>query len=267
MSPSLEPFGYLLRSENRVTVLEHLATAPRTRGELGESTGVTRVTLGRILGEMEDRRWIERDGDEYRATALGEALAEDVSRLAATAETVERLGDVVQWLPIDALGVDVRDFSDARVTLADESDPASPGRRYAEVLRDADRIRVLSSAAKPDAIRVHCEAVERTDQSFEIIHTTDAFDAIAADAEMRSWVRSIMASGQGTYYRTDRSVPCNLLIADDAVVLSLVDDRGTRPGVVESDADAVVSGAGSTFEAFRRNGTPVDVEAFEDWSP
>jgi predicted transcriptional regulator len=266
MAAAMDAFGYLLRSDNRVAVLRTLATAPRTRRELADATGATRVTLSRILSEMEERRWVERDGDEFRVTPLGATLAEEVARLERTAETVERLQDVVQWLPLDALDVDVRDFADARVTLADESDPTSPGRRYASVLGDADRIQVLSSAAKPDAIRVHRKAVERTDQSFEIIHTTRAVDAIAADPEMRSWVRAIMDSGQGTYYHTEGPVPCNLLVADGTAVFSLVDDRGTRPGIVESDADPVVAAARSTFDDVREAATELDDEAFESWT-
>ena len=58
MTTSLDALVYLLRSENRVAVLRLLAGDPRTRDEIREATDVTRVTLSRMLGEMEDRRGV-----------------------------------------------------------------------------------------------------------------------------------------------------------------------------------------------------------------
>lgn len=51
---SLEAVEYLARSPSRVKILDLIRNAPRTRDELKEATDVSRVTLTRILNELED---------------------------------------------------------------------------------------------------------------------------------------------------------------------------------------------------------------------
>ncbi|MFB6120743.1 MAG: helix-turn-helix transcriptional regulator [Halobacteriaceae archaeon] len=264
MSDSLEDVAFLTRSAHRVTVLRELADGPRTRTDLVDATGASRVTVGRILGDFTDRNWAVRDGDTYRVTPLGRLLAEDLSRLLDSAAVGRRFRDVLGLLPTDAIDVDFRAFADATVTEADPADPTAPARRYASVMADADAVRVLSRTAKPAAIRHHREAVSESEQSFAVVHAERSLSAIATDPEMRAWLRDIAASGQGEHFRTDRAVPVDLMIADETVVLMLSDEDGTRPAVVESDDETVRAWAVEMFEAHRADATPVAVEDLPD---
>lgn len=53
---ALEDIAYLLRSPNRVRILDALTRDPYSRRELGEQTGTSRTTLDRIVNELEERR-------------------------------------------------------------------------------------------------------------------------------------------------------------------------------------------------------------------
>lgn len=75
MGTPLDDVEYLARSANRVRVLETLAKGPHDRTDLQEKTGAARATLGRILGEFEERGWIRRDGAEYELMPLSDFLA------------------------------------------------------------------------------------------------------------------------------------------------------------------------------------------------
>lgn len=260
MTAPLEDVAYLTRSPQRVAALRELADGPQTRTDLAEATGASRVTVGRTLGGFTDRGWVRRDGDTYRVTPLGRLVAEDLDRLLDAAAVGQRFRDVLALLPTDAIDVDFRAFADATVTYAEPADPTGPARRYAALMADAETVRVLSRTAKPAAIRYHREAVSDSEQSFAVVHTAGAFDAVTADAEMTAWLRDIAASGQGEHYRTDAEVPVDLMVADDTTVLMLTDDDGTRPAVVESDDPTVREWALDTFERYRRDATPVDAE-------
>lgn len=259
MSDPLEDVAFLTRSPHRVAVLRELADGLRTRTDLVDATGASRVTVGRILGDFTDREWVARDGDTYRATPLGRLLAADLSRLLDSAAVSQRFRDVLESFPTDEIDVDFRAFADATVTDTDPADPTGPARRYAAVMADADEVRVLSRTAKPAAIRHHRETVVESEQSFAVVHTERSLSAIAADPEMTAWLRDISASAQGEHFRTDRPVPVDVMIADETVVLMLSDESGTRPAVVESDAEAVRAWAVETFEDHRADATPVDV--------
>ena len=264
MPSPLDDVSYLARSEQRVRVLDLLADGPRTRTDLQAATGASRVTIGRTLGEFEDRGWARRDGDAHRLTPLGEMVAEDLSRLLDTAAAAGKLRGVMEWLPAEAIDVDLRRFADARFTFASQTDPTSPARRYANAMADADRVRILSFTAKPTALRVHREAVRESAQSFEIVHTPSAYDAITGDPEMADWLREIMDSGQGSYYRYDGEIPFNLMIADGTVLLLLTAADGSRPTLVECEDDAVLAWAEDEFERYRRDATAVDAASFAD---
>jgi len=264
MSDPLDDVAYLTRSPHRVRVLRELADGERTRTDLADATGASRVTLGRILGGFTDRGWAVRDDDDYRITPLGRIVAEDLGRLLDSAAVGQRLRGVLDLLPTEAIDVDVRAFAEATVVEAEPADPTAPARRYASVMAEAESVRVLSRTAKPAAIRHHREAVTESEQSFAVVHTERSLSAIAADPEMTAWLRDIGASGQGAHFRTDRDVPVDLMIADETVVLLLADADGSRPAIVETTDEAVRSWATETFETVRADATPVDVDALRD---
>ena len=58
MTTALDDVDFLTRSEHRVTVLETLADEPHEYTELKDLTGVSRVTLGRLLAQFEEKGWI-----------------------------------------------------------------------------------------------------------------------------------------------------------------------------------------------------------------
>jgi len=49
---AIEDVAYLVRSTNRVRILDALADDPRTRRALTEATGASRTTLDRIVNEF-----------------------------------------------------------------------------------------------------------------------------------------------------------------------------------------------------------------------
>ncbi len=99
MESSLDDIEFLARSDHRTAVLDALAERPCDRNELRATTGASSPTMGRILGDFEERRWIVRKGPNYRLTPLGDYVAERFADLRKAMKTERKLRDVWQWLP------------------------------------------------------------------------------------------------------------------------------------------------------------------------
>lgn len=145
--------AFLLRSENRVAVLEVLADTPSTRHELQEATGISRSTLMRILGEFTDLGWIDRAGSAYRTTANGRLIGEQLSETLAMLETIDRAGGLFETIPT-AIQPEPAVLTDASVTVAEPGAPFAPLERFGELIAATDTFRCVNSTA----LAARCEA-------------------------------------------------------------------------------------------------------------
>ena len=263
MNSALEEIEVLALSANRVAVLEHLADEPHTRRELAEATGASQPTLGRILRDFGDRHWVDHDGDAYVATATGGLVAEEFTDLRETVETERRLREVAEWLPTDEMGFDLRRLADARITLPSRTRPGAPVGRVLDLLRSADRVRIVSHAfneASLDAVR------ERTVEgggTFEGVFSPDALDALASDDALRGRLRDLLDSDRAEVRIHDGPIPLAVTVTDDVVHLLLRDDEGLLRAAVDTDDEAVLSWAAGVHERYWRGADPLDPDALE----
>ena len=94
METPIEEIEFIASSTNRAGVLEALAQEGCDRADLRAETGAHASTIGRVLGDFEKRRWIERTGRTYELTPLGECVANRFSALRDAMETEGKLRDV-----------------------------------------------------------------------------------------------------------------------------------------------------------------------------
>lgn len=71
--------------------------------------------MSRNLTELEERRWITRDGPTYELTRLGEFVAKRFLDLTGTMYIAAKLRAVWEWLPQEMEGFSADLFSDAVV--------------------------------------------------------------------------------------------------------------------------------------------------------
>lgn len=135
--------AYLTRSEHRVPGLVALTEGPRSRSELCELTGVSSSTIRRTLSEFEDRTWIRKEGYQYVATQLGEAIASGMEDLIDLVETERKLRDVWHWLPDEVSEFTIGTHSDTTVTVAEYDAPYRPVTQFKSLLRESDRFQFV----------------------------------------------------------------------------------------------------------------------------
>jgi predicted transcriptional regulator len=264
MESALEEIEFLALSANRVEVLGLLAEGRHTRNELATATGASQATLGRILGDFEDRSWIRHDGSEYVATATGRLVAEGFTDLQEILETEGKLRDIVDYLPTHAMDFDLRRLSDATITVPSATRPNAPLSRLLDFIRDGDDVRTFSHTFNGQTLRVVQERVTAGDQRFSGVFGRNAIDALADESELRNQLEALLAAEDAEIRVREEGVPIAIMIVDDVVYLLLRDENGILRASVDTEDAAVRSWAEDSLDHYWRTATPLEAETLSD---
>ncbi|MFC4357432.1 helix-turn-helix transcriptional regulator [Halobium salinum] len=264
MESVLEDIEFLALSANRVTALTRLAEGPRSRGELAAATGASQPTLGRILGDFEERRWVRRTDDgRYVATPTGRLVADGFDELVDTFETERTLRSVVQWLPTEGMEFDLRRLRGATITAPSRTRPNAPVQGLLDLLERTDHVRFLSHAFNEQTLEVVERRTAAGDQRLDGVFSPGAIEALADDAGLREHLRGLLDTERAEIRICEAEVPLAVTIADDTVHLLLRDDRGILQASLESEDEAVREWALAAHERYWEGATPLDPSALD----
>ena len=258
MDAALDDVEFLARSANRVAVLQSLADAPRSRSDLAAETGASQATLGRILGDFEERSWVRRADGAYEATATGKLVANAFSDLLDVLETERDLRDIVDYLPTEAMAFDLARLADATITVPTETRPNAPLQRLLELEREATAIRAFSHAFNEQTLSLTAERVAAGSLSFQGVFSRGAIDALARESTLRRRLESLLGTSDAAVRVRDSGVPVAGTLADDRVHLLVRDDSGVLRASIDTDDPVVVDWAETAFEEYWESGTPLD---------
>lgn len=262
MESALEEIEFLALSANRVKVLSLLAEQRHRRNELADATGASQATLGRILGDFEERSWIRRDEEAYAATATGRIVAAGFTDLREILEAEMRLREVVDYLPTHAMDVDLRRLADATITLPTQTRPNAPLSRLLGLLREADEVRAFSHAFNEQALTIVEERTTADEQRFKGVFSRTAIDALADESTLRGRLRTLLESDRAELRVRDEGVPIAAMIVDETVYLLLRDENGVLRASIDTDDPAVRSWAEDTYDHYWRTAQPLEPDAF-----
>lgn len=260
MNMPLDDIGFLARSDHRVGVLEALADRPCDRDDLRTATGASSPTMGRILADFEERRWIARDGRTYELTALGEFVTDRFGELREAMETERKLRDVVPWLPREMEGFTVDLFADATVSYPGPGYPYQPVERVTRLIEGTGSMRGFgTTVVKSGNLEAACQAII-DGMEFEFIYSPGVLETITA------WDPGKIAEADACENCTTLlhdSLPdgdwCGLGIYDDRVGICCHDvETGMLKAVVDTDSREALSWAESVYERYRREARPLD---------
>ncbi len=260
MDTALDDIAFLANSDNRVAVLERLVDGVRDRDELTGRVDASRVTIARIVRELEARKWITRSGCEYTVTPLGEWVYEEFTRLVDEMEAAQRLREPYQWMPDDLMPFDIRRLRDAELILLDGTDPTALVRRIVEFHRSGERIRGLARAAAPTFIKNQWELTVHGDTRVELVLTPEAVDVVRNHQPTAQKFRE-MLSAENARYSVHEEIPMSVGIVDGIVGINLTDEQGVLKGGVVTDDAAVQAWAVDLFKTCQERARPVDPDA------
>lgn len=269
MDSSIEDIEFLARSDHRAGVLDALADRPCDRNDLQKATDASSPTIGRILGDFEDRRWITRDGPTYELTPLGEFVAEQFRDLREAMETERKLRDVWRWLPREMEGFSVDLFADAVVSYPGPGYPYQPVERITQLIEETTAMRgfgttVFKSINNESVCRAVLDGMD-----FEYVYSPEILEATIAWNPER--VAQAAACENCTIYLHD-DLPdeerCGIGIFDDRIGLCCHDaETGMLEAVIDTDAPEAREWAVSVFERHRADARPISADEKAEFFP
>lgn len=260
METALDDIAFLANSQNRVAVFELFVEEPRSRDEVRDQIDASRVTIARILRELEDRKWIERSGRLYEVTPLGEWVCDEFTRLMAALEAEHRLREPLQWVPSDVVTFDVRCLRDAELCILDGSDATALVRRIVEFHRSGERVRGVARETAPVLIENHWELTVHGDTRIELVLTPAVLDAIE-DHPPTARKFCELLEAENACYSIYEDIPISVGIVDGAVGINLTDERGVLKGGLVTTDETVHEWAVDLFETCRDEARPVNADA------
>ncbi|WP_255171524.1 helix-turn-helix transcriptional regulator [Natrononativus amylolyticus] len=260
MNGALDDAAFLANSANRVAVLEALTERSLRRDELLDRLDLSRVTLARILSDLESRHWVERSGHTWAATPLGVWVSEEFNGLLETIAEERRLRAIVPWFPADRVPFDVRSLREATIVVPTRNDITAHVQRSAICLRTARRVRVLSAQTAPSFIEATRDAAADHAQRFEGVLTRDLVDRILTDPAVAPLFLELLEASRVDVYTHGADPPVTFFIADETVGLSLTDEDGVMRAIVLSEDDVIYDWAARTFRRYRTRAEAITPE-------
>ena len=260
-SDAIESVAFLARSEHRVRVLSLLEDGARTRDEISEGVGVTRVTLSRILGDLEDRGLIARypAENEYGLTRFGELVYRDFNRLLGTVSIGQAYPDIVNRLPTDWFDFDLRYLADGELVAGDEADPMSAARVVANAVQNASSRKALLGTFLSLPFHTFEEALRGGDEpDGAVVFDSNVAETMLTDSNLLNrWQTIESIAGSPVYYRIDERVPCGIALIDGTVFLTVDGERGKEFDVIRCTHPEVVEWADGIIDEYRTEATPL----------
>jgi len=257
MDTALDDVAFLANSENRVAVFEALVEAPRNRGEIHDRIDASRVTIARVLRELEEREWITNVGREYTVTPLGEWIYDEFTRMLEEVRVERRLREPLQHFPSHLLTFDVRYLRDAEVVLVEESDATAFVRRVLEFHRSGERIRGVARMAAPVLVENQWELTVHGDTSLDLVISPEVLDAVLDHPTSAQQFGEMLAE-ESVRFSVYEGIPMSVGIVDDTVGINLTDEQGVIKGGLVSEDETVHEWAIDLFETCRENARVVE---------
>lgn len=261
--PAIDDIEFLARSPHRVEVLGALADAPRTRHELKERADVSRVTIRRLLEDLDERGWIVNENGQYEATARGRTVSREFARLHANLSVADSLDDALEWLPTEEFEFDLARLHDADVLRASSWETQTEAIRHAaDCVHGAERIRGTAIGFSHEVVDAIRELVVGGEGSFEMVVDETALGMIRNDEGLRHRFRDILGAQGGALHRYTGAAPLHMVCTfDELVVICGHVDEGPPPGTLETTDHEVHEWARSYYETALSESEPVDVDA------
>lgn len=261
---AIEDIAYLSRSASRVRILAALASDPQTRGDLEETTGIARTTIGRIVNEFEERGWARRTPNgKYSATPPGKAIISEFRPFVQSVQAIRTLGNLVAWLPTDEVPLDLHHLSDVSVRRPEPADPMSTVTEFNARLDEASEFQCLVGIAPPIPFeqKMRNGVVDRGMETKHVITDEELNYLLKQPERLPRWREYVEAGAN--LYRYDGRIPCNIFVFDDTVIFSHTKSEFGEPHVgIVSDNPEVVSWSREMIEKYRQEAESLDSSVF-----
>jgi predicted transcriptional regulator len=249
---------FLTSSHNRVVVLRALTEGVAEPTELRRDLGMPRSTFRRVLSELQERRYIEKQGRGYVATSLGEYVEEHFSDYITRMGTVEKLSEFYEHVPPSEIDVDTETIAESDIVLSESFNPHAPVERFLEALDEGEKLKGLAPVVSNVYTEAYQKALLEDSPASEVVFSRKIAEALLArQEEMFEYVMETCLTQSYVY---DGEFTLGLAIIDGKVFVGSYDSDGIMRGLLENDTDEMLEWAHEYYESHKQ-----EVEPFESY--
>ncbi|WP_144903221.1 helix-turn-helix transcriptional regulator [Halobellus captivus] len=260
MDHALDDIRYLADSQHRPVVMRMLVDGECSRAELRDATGASSATVGRIVGAFEERGWLVRNSGDYALTALGRFVATSFAQVHGDMAVARELHELLPYVPLDEIGIDVEHLTDATVTHATRHNPFAVVSRVRELERTSEDARSLTDFFPEPCIEGRYESIVRGTQTFEAVFAPIVFESALA-SDFAAEFRAIVASERADIYVYNGPIAYPVMVHDGVGCLVVRDEDDVSIGMIESDRERFAEWVSDTFETYQANATLLTAES------
>ncbi len=152
---------FLVVSNVRTKILLSLYDGPKKLAYLREKTGIASSTIIHGLGQLENKNWIRRRGDNSYLTSKGKIILVNLIKLMEKLETINKQHTFWKNHNLDGIPVklqkDIHVFNESYLVEVTLDNLEEPFTRYLEMLSNASNI----CAVLPVCFSRHTDAIQR----------------------------------------------------------------------------------------------------------
>ena len=249
-SELVDEAAFLVRSENRVRVLERLGEGACEKTELQQAADTSRVTVGRVINDLQKRHWVVEDGREYRLTRLGRDVLDGLNVFLKSITAAQKLRNVIEHLPGEEFDVPLRHLHDATITRPSESIPSKHIHRFYLSGNSNQRILGLWSFLDPEIIRLTRDFATQNAGTVEIVCGKDVLDIHQSEYAEMNYLSELVKSKTSDVYECNEPLPGSIFVFGNQVLMVLTGDDGYE-GVIETSNVTIRTWAEDIFERYR----------------
>lgn len=241
----------------RERLLAALHESPLAKCDLVRLLDVSRSTVDRAVRSLESEKLVERRDEGYGLTLVGRLVYEEYRGFAERTAGLLCAAPGLDMLPVDT-AFDPASLVGADLTLAERATPYRPGDRHLELIDDAERVRLLSTAISPRYVEVVREAVVERETTVHLGVTTPVAERLVEDHATA--LCEVLETGGVELRELDDGPPFSLGLfygPEQTVFGALVYDGGTPRAYVENDTHEAAAYGEECFERYWASAEPI----------
>lgn len=251
--PAMDDCEFRLEVVKRAPLLDALAEAPRTMGQLDEALSMSRSTVHRALGTFEDLGLVRKSGQRYALTGFGRTVAERTEAFATDLETARGLDEFLNAVDAD-VDVPTEHFRDAEVVRPEPHKADQGVKRIIDLIEATDDLRMFSNVLSPVYADVaHNEMFDGME--LEVVFDERILDPLVSEYAEQA-VEAFHTGRFEVYFGSD--VPFELFLHDGGMAMAAHNGAALPRIYVESETPAAVEWAEDLYRSYRERATRFD---------
>lgn len=240
-------------------VFEALRREPLERRELEDRLGVSRATSHRYVRSLAEIGLIEKAGDAYRLTRLGEDVAAAVAAYDRAVRPRLRLAPLARAASGVSPPLDVEAFLDATVTSADHGDPYAPLTRFVSLVQETGSLRGINTCRIAPTYMEEFQGRILAGMETELIDLPGIIEDIMEHYPEKCVEVCVSGNLTPLVHPADGALPFGLVLFDDRVGVGLFDGTtGTLRTFVDTADRAARAWASELYAAYRGESAPLE---------